>query len=158
MKLCAASSMYPFGSCFKGTLSHILFLVLLICYSCLLWSWEQLFIKQLFPFQLLSVSSSPEELCCTRPTCTLPSSCVQHELFLKAMMLLKFATNLQSNPQSILDQPYSSDMKIRLFSFFPLFGCCCNSSMFCVMKNRIYFFLLKLQKKTLAWSTTVGEK
>lgn len=32
LKLCAESSMYPFGSCFKGTLPHILFLVLLICY------------------------------------------------------------------------------------------------------------------------------
>lgn len=118
LKLWATSSTSPFGSTFKGTVAHILFLVLLIC-SLLMFT-----LKFRATFYKAALSSSqylPALRSCTRPTWTLHSSHVHHQLFLKAMMVFKFAKALQSNLQSILNQPYTSDMKIRSFSFcFPV--------------------------------------
>lgn len=111
LKLWAISSTSPSGSCFKGTVAHILFLVHLICYLLML----TLKFRATFDEVVLFSFSQclPALKSCTRPTCTLHSSHVQHELFLKAMMLFKFAKALQSNLQNILNQPYSSGRKIR---------------------------------------------
>lgn len=115
LKLWAISSTSPSGSCFKGTVAHILFLVLLICYLLML----TLKFRATFDEVVLSSCSQclPALKSCTRPTCTLHSSHVQHELFLKAMMLFKFAKQSSKHSESTLLQWQENKI---VFFFLPV--------------------------------------